>query len=54
MNLSEWEIFVLNMGLSFLTMLMAKLKNTVEIAACQAAIAFLQNLLNGSVGSSTS
>ena len=48
-SLSWWEQFILGAAVSFLTVLVSKMTNATELAALQAAIAFLQQLLNGQV-----
>ena len=48
-QLSWWEQFVVNMAISLLTLLSTKITNTVELAALQAAISFLQKLVGGNV-----
>ncbi len=45
--LSWWEQIVIGMALSFLTALESRLTNPTELAALQAAVAFLQSLLGG-------
>ena len=49
-KLSFWEEFIISAALSFLTALQSKLTNTVELAAIEASIEFLQDLLSGTVG----
>jgi len=44
-SLSWWEQFIIGAAVSFLTVLASKITNPVELAALQAAIAFLQKLL---------
>jgi hypothetical protein len=46
-TLSGWESFGVTLGLSLLTFLATLVKNPTELAGIQAAIAFLQQLLNG-------
>ena len=53
MSLSWWEQFIITAALSFLTLLTTKLTNTTELAALQGAITFLQDLLAGKIGTST-
>jgi len=48
-KLSWWEEFIVGAGISLLTMLQTKIKNPVELAGLQAALTFLQSLLNGNV-----
>jgi hypothetical protein len=48
-KLSLWEQFIMGAALSFLEALATQIKNTTELAALQAAIAFLQKLLGGQV-----
>ena len=48
-SLRWWEQFILGAAVSFLTVLASKITNPVELAALQAAIAFLQKLLGGQV-----
>ena len=48
-KISWWEEFILGAALSFLTVLLPKITNPTELAALQAAIAFLQKLLSGGV-----
>jgi hypothetical protein len=48
-QLSWWEQFILAAAVSFLTLIASKVKNPTELAALQAAIAFLQKLLGGNV-----
>jgi hypothetical protein len=48
-KISWWEEFILGAAVSFLTVLASKITNPVELAALQAAIAFLQKLLGGQV-----
>jgi hypothetical protein len=48
-SLSWWEQFIIGAAVSFLTVLASKITNPVELAALQAAIAFLQKLLGGQV-----
>ena len=50
MKLSFWEEMVLGMALSFLTALESKLTNPSEVAALQAAVVFVNQLLSGQVG----
>jgi hypothetical protein len=49
-TLSWWEQLIIGSALSFLTALQSKLTNATELAALQAAAAFLQSLLSGQVG----
>jgi hypothetical protein len=49
LKLSWWEQFIIGAAVSFLTVLVSKMTNATELAALQAAIAFLQQLLNGQV-----
>jgi len=49
LKLSWWEEFIIGAALSFLTVLQSKLTNPTELAALQAAIVFLQQLMTGSV-----
>lgn len=48
-KLSTWEELVITMGISFLTLLRSKIKNTVELAALDSAVEFLQKLVAGTV-----
>jgi hypothetical protein len=48
-TLSWWEDFIVNAGISLLQMLSTKVKNEVELAGLQSAIAFLQKLAAGNV-----
>ena len=48
-KLSWWEEFIVSAGVSLLTMLSSKVTNPTELAGLQAAIGFLQRLLNGNV-----
>ena len=48
-NLSWWEQFIIGASISLLTLLASKIKNPTELAALQAALAFLQKLLTGTV-----
>jgi hypothetical protein len=48
-KLSWWEEFIVGATISFLTVLQSKLSNPTELAALQAAIAFLQSLMGGTV-----
>jgi Tfp pilus assembly major pilin PilA len=48
-TLSWWEQFIVQAGISLLTMLSSKVTNPTEKAALEAALAFLQKLLGGSV-----
>lgn len=50
LQLSWWEQFIISAALSFLTLIGSKITNPTELAALQAAIAFLQKLLSGTVG----
>jgi hypothetical protein len=50
--LSWWEQFIVSAAVSLLTLLASKVTNTVEQAAIQSAIAFLQRLLGGGVSTS--
>lgn len=47
MKLSWWEEFIIGAALSFLTMLVSKVKSPIEVAGLQATISFLQGLMNG-------
>jgi hypothetical protein len=49
LKLSFWEQFIIGAAISFLTVLQSQIKNPVELAALQAALAFLQKLLAGTV-----
>lgn len=49
LKVSWWEEFILGATVSFLTVLVPKMKNPAEVVALQSAIAFLQQLLNGQV-----
>ena len=49
MQLSWWEEFIVTAGISFLSTIAAKIKNPTELAALQAALAFLQKLAAGNV-----
>lgn len=49
-QLSWWEQFIVTAGVSLLTLLHTKIKNETQIAACEAAIDFLNTLLMGQVG----
>jgi len=49
LTLSWWEQFIVGASISLLTTLESKLTNTTELAALQAAAAFLQSLLGGKV-----
>jgi hypothetical protein len=44
-KLSWWEQFIIGAAVSFLTLIASKITNATELAALQAAIAFLQKLL---------
>ena len=48
-TLSWWENFIVGAAISFLTVLQSKITNSVELAGLQAALAFLQKLMNGTV-----
>lgn len=48
-TLSWWEEFIITSAMSLLSLLMTKISNPVELAGIQAAIAFLQKLLSGTV-----
>ena len=48
-KLSWWEEFIVTASISLLTLLASKVTNTVELAAIQSAIAFLQRLVAGNV-----
>ena len=48
-NLSWWEQFIIGAAISLLTLLASKITNPAELAALQAALAFLQKLLTGTV-----
>ena len=50
LQLSWWEQFIVGAAVSLLTLLESKLTNPTEVAALQAAIAFLQKLLGGTIG----
>lgn len=50
LQLSWWEQFIVTAAVSLLTMLETKLTNKTEIEALQAAVGFLQSLLNNTVG----
>lgn len=52
MKLSDWESIVITMALSFLSVVQSKITNPTELAGLQAATAFLQKLLAGSVQAS--
>jgi hypothetical protein len=54
LQLSWWEQFIVGAAVSLLTLLASKLTNATEVAALQAAIAFLQKLLGGQVAVNTS
>jgi hypothetical protein len=47
--LGWWEEALVGMAISLLTILENKLTNPVEVAALQAAVAFLQRLVGGGV-----
>ena len=49
LKLSWWEEFIIGGAISFLTVLQAKVTNQAELAAIQAAIAFLNRLMAGNV-----
>ena len=49
LKISWWEQFIIGAAISLLTLLESKLTNPTEIAALQAAVAFLQRLLTGTV-----
>ena len=46
---SWWEEFILGAAVSFLGVLQSRITNPTELAALEAAIAFLQKLLSGTV-----
>ena len=48
-KLSWWEEFIIGAAISFLTVLQTKITNPEALAALQAALAFLQALMNGTV-----
>lgn len=48
-KLSVWEEFIIGAAVSFLTLLQSKTKNAEALAGIQAALTFLQSLLNGQV-----
>jgi hypothetical protein len=48
-NLSWWEEFIIGAAVSFLTVISAKITNPTELAALQAALAFLTKLMSGTV-----
>jgi len=48
-TLSFWEQFIVSAAISLLTVLESKVSNQVELEAIQAAIAFLQKLVSGTV-----
>lgn len=48
-TLSWWEQFIVGAAVSLLTLLQTKITNPTELAAIQAAIAFLQKLNDGLV-----
>lgn len=48
-KLSYWEEFIIGAAISFLTLLRSKITNQTELAAIDAAIAFLQRLMAGAV-----
>jgi len=48
-TLSWWEEFIVGAAVSFLTVLVSKITNPVELAAAQAALDFLNRLLAGQV-----
>jgi hypothetical protein len=48
-TLSWWEQFIIGAAISFLTILVHKIKNPVELAGLQAALDFLQKLMAGGV-----
>jgi hypothetical protein len=52
LTLSWWEQFILGAAVSFLMILEPKVKNPTELAALQAAVAFLQKLLGGELSMS--
>lgn len=49
-QLSWWETFIVTAAISLLTTLETKISNTAELAALQAAVAFLQRLLSSGTG----
>lgn len=49
MKLSFWEEFLVSAVVSLLTVLQGKIKNPTELAALEAALAFLQKLNAGNV-----
>jgi len=53
LSLSWWEQFIIGAAISLLTVLESKLTNPTEIAALRAAVAFLQQLLGGTVAVKT-
>lgn len=48
-TLSWWEQYLIVSAISLLTFLESKIKNPTELAALQAAVAFLQKLVGGKV-----
>jgi hypothetical protein len=48
-KLSWWETFIIQAAVSLLSVLRSKLSNPAEVAALNAAIAFLDQLLGGTV-----
>jgi hypothetical protein len=53
-KLNWWESFVIGAAASLLAELESKLTNPVEVAALQAAVGFLQQLLTGGVSGTSS
>jgi hypothetical protein len=51
-TLSWWEQYLIVSAISLLTFLESKVKNAAELAALQAAVAFLQKLVGGNVSMS--
>lgn len=49
MKIGVWEQFIIGAAIGFLTLLESKVKNPTELAALQAAVAFLQKLMGGNV-----
>jgi hypothetical protein len=49
MKLSWWEEFIIGAAISFLTVLKTKITNQTELAALEAALAFLNKLMAGAV-----
>jgi hypothetical protein len=50
-QLSFWEQFIVQAGVSLLSVLASTIKNPTELAGLQAASSFLQKLLAGQVSS---